>query len=212
MDFDTLLKLVGDDPVFDSSFLLAGKVEPKLVRIQLSRWLKNGKILQIRRGLYSLAPPYQKKQPHPFLIANHLHKASYVSLQSALSYYGLIPEVVNVTTSVSTGRPERISTPLGIYDFRHLKTELLFGYRLLNLGEQLAFVATPEKALLDLIYFQPGAESSLFLQELRLQDTQTLDVGVLAKLAMRYSSQKVDKAVQNLVHLISRGSEEYEEL
>ena len=174
MKFNSLLKLIGDEPIFESSILLAGNVDPKLIRIQLSRWVKAGKIYQLRRGLYSIAPPYQRRQPHPFLVANHLQKASYVSLQSALSFYGLIPEVVNITTSVSTGRPERLDTPLGTFEFRHLKTELLFGYRMTELGEQSALIATPEKALLDLIYLQPGGDSPAYLKELRLQNTENL--------------------------------------
>ena len=168
MEFNSLLKLIGDEPIFESSILLAGDVDPKLIRIQLSRWIKAGKIYQLRRGLYSIAPPYQRQQPHPFLVANHLQKASYVSLQSALSFYGLIPEVVNITTSVSTGRPERLDTPLGTFEFRHIKTELLFGYRMTELGEQSALIATPEKALLDLIYLQPGGDSLAYLKELLL--------------------------------------------
>lgn len=76
MEFNTLLKLVGSDPIFESSLLLAGDVDPKLIRIQLSRWVKSGKIHRLRRGLYAIAPPYQKQQPHPFLVANHLQKAS----------------------------------------------------------------------------------------------------------------------------------------
>ncbi|MDD5704165.1 MAG: hypothetical protein PHU23_19195, partial [Dehalococcoidales bacterium] len=179
MEFDLLLKLVGDDPIFESSLLLAGNVDPKLIYIQLSRWVKAGKIYRIRRGLYSIAPPYQKIQPHPFLVANHLQKASYVSLQSALSYYGIIPEVVNIITSVSTGRPERVKTPLGMYEFRHIKTELLFGYQMTELGGQSAFVATPEKALLDLIYLQPGGDSIAYLKELRLQNTEKLNRDLL---------------------------------
>ena len=134
MKFELLLKLIGDDPVFESSLLLGGNVHPKLIRIQLSRWVKTGKIYQLRRGLYSIAPTYQKSTPHPFLVANHLQKASYVSLQSALSYFGLIPEVVNTITSVSTGRPERLETPLGTHEFRHIKTEFLFGYHMVELG------------------------------------------------------------------------------
>jgi len=81
MEFDSLLKLVGDEPIFNSSILLAGNVDPKLIRIQLSRWVKAGKIYQLRRGLYSIAPPYQKNNPtlswsrticrrHPILVSN----------------------------------------------------------------------------------------------------------------------------------------------
>jgi len=99
--------------------------------------VNSGRIYQLRRGLYSIAPPYQKEKPHPFLIANHLQRASYVSLQSALAFYGFIPETVNTTVSVTTGRPDRLETPLGIYEFRHIKTALLFGYQMTELSGKL---------------------------------------------------------------------------
>lgn len=63
MEFDHLLNLVGDEPVFESALLLAGDINPKVVRLQLTRWDKNGRIYQLRRGLYVLAPPYQKQCP-----------------------------------------------------------------------------------------------------------------------------------------------------
>jgi len=88
MDFESLLELIAEDPVFDSSLLLAGEVDPKNVRLQLTRWVNSGRIYQLRRGLYAIAPPYQKSHPHPFLVANRLQRASYVSLQSALACNG----------------------------------------------------------------------------------------------------------------------------
>jgi predicted transcriptional regulator of viral defense system len=212
MEFDSLLKLVGDEPIFNSSILLAGNVDPNLIRIQLSRWVKAGKIYQLRRGIYSVSPPFQKKQPHPFLIANHLQKASYVSLQSALSFYGLIPEVVNTTTSVSTGRPEQLETPLGTYEFRHIKTELLFGYQMIELGEHSALVATPEKALLDLIYLQPGSDSAAYLKELRLQNTEKLDKDLLRKKSEKFNTPKLQNAVKGILLLMSGESAEFEDL
>jgi predicted transcriptional regulator of viral defense system len=212
MEFNSLLKLVGDDPVYESSLLLAGNINPQIVRLQLTRWVNSGRIYQLRRGLYSIAPPYQKIRPHPFLAANHLQKASYVSLQSALAYYGLIPEVVNITTSVSTGRPERLETPLGIYEFRHIKTDLLFGYKKTNLGDQSAFVATPEKALLDLIYLQPGGDSFDYLRELRLQNTEILDISILREFAEKIKTPKLQKAVTGILQLMTGESKEFEEL
>jgi predicted transcriptional regulator of viral defense system len=212
MEFISLLKLVEEDPIFESALLLAGNVNPKLIRIQLSRWVKAKKIFQLRRGLYSIAPPYQKKQPHPFLIANHLQKASYVSVQSALAFYGFIPEIVNVTTSVSTGRPERLVTPLGIYDFRHIKTEYLFGYQLIDLVDQKALVASPEKALLDLIYLQPAGDSIPYLKELRLRNTDKIDIDLLKKYSEKFKSLKIQNAVSELSRAISGESEEFEDL
>lgn len=212
MEYISLLELIGDNPIFESSLLLAGNVNPNLIRVQLSRWVNVGKIYRIRRGLYSVAPPYQKRTPHPFLVANLLQKASYVSLQSALSFYGLIPEVVNITTSVSTGRPERLRTPLGTYEFRHIKTELLFGYRMTEFGEQSAFVASPEKALLDLIYLQPGGATTANLKELRLQNTDKLDKDLLIKQSSRFNTPKLQNAVKGILQLISDESEEFEDL
>jgi predicted transcriptional regulator of viral defense system len=212
MEFDSLLKLVGDDPVFESSLLFAGNINPQIVRLQLSRWVKSGRIYQLRRGIYSIAPPYQKIKPHPFLVANLLQKASYVSLQSALSYCGLIPEVVNFTTSVSTGRPEKLETPLGIYEFRHLKTDLLFGYRMANLGDQSAMVATPEKALLDLIYLQTGGNSTAYLNELRLQNTEQLDLVLLEKQSEKFGTPKMLNAAKEIARIISWETSKFEDL
>jgi len=212
MEFDSLLKLIGDDPVFESSLLLSGNINPKTVHLQLTRWVNNGRIYQLRRGLYSIAPPYQKNKPHPFLIANFLQRASYVSLQSALAFYSLIPEIVNTTVSVTTGRPDRLETPLGLYEFRHIKTDLLFGYQMTDLGGQSALVATPEKALLDLIYLQPGGESPNYLQELRLQNVEQLDLDRLKKQSEVFDSPKMRRAVKGISQLILGESIEYEEL
>ncbi len=90
MKFSELLEIVQDEPVFDTGLLLAGDVKALDIHRQLLRWRKAGKIYQLCRGLYSLAPPFQKIKPHPLLIANRLLPASYVSLQSALAYYGMI--------------------------------------------------------------------------------------------------------------------------
>ena len=72
MKFDSLLEAVGDEPVFETGLLLAGDVDPVAVRHQLSRWMETGRIYRLRRGLYSLAPPFRKILPHPFLVANRM--------------------------------------------------------------------------------------------------------------------------------------------
>src|SRR4051794_5385816 len=129
MRFEDLLGIVGSEPVFETGLLLAGDVDPVDVRRQLSRWTRAGRLYQLRRGLYALAPPFQKVQPHPFLVANRLVPGSYVSLQSVLAEHSLIPEYVPVTTSVTTSRPGRWDTPLGSYLFRHLQPDLITGFR-----------------------------------------------------------------------------------
>lgn len=85
MEFKHVLSVVADEAVFETGLLLAGAAVPNDVRKQLSRWVRAGRLYQLRRGLYALAPPFQKVKPHPFLVANRLVRGSYVSCQSALA-------------------------------------------------------------------------------------------------------------------------------
>ena len=213
MDFASLVKLIGDEPVFESSLLLAGEVDAGDVRRQLSRWRKAGRLYQLRRGLYTLAPPFQKIKPHPFVLANRMARGSYISCQSALAHYGLIPEYVPVIVSITTARPGRWETPLGIFEFHHIKTDWLRGYRLIELGGgQKASVASPEKALLDLIHLHPGGDSPQYLRELRPQNLERLDLDELQRLAELASRPKLKRAANFIVELARTDALEYEAL
>ena len=197
MEFSTLLDIVGNEPLFGTDILLAGDVCPADIQRQLSRWVTAGKVYQLRRGLYTLASPYQKIVPHPFLVANRLQPGSYISLQSALAFYGLIPERVSVTTSVTTGRPGKLTNPLGEFDFRHIQVNWLRAYRQVDLGnDQKAFVATPEKALLDLVYLVPGSDTAEYLKELRLQTLDQLDLNQMQQLSLGSNKLKLIRAVE----------------
>lgn len=208
MEFFELVEIIQAEPVFDTGLLLAGDANPREIHRQLSRWRQAGKIYQLRRGLYSLAPPFQKVIPHPFLIANRLIPASYVSLQSALAYYGMIPEHVPVTTSVTTSRPAHWETPVGVFDFRHIQVDFFDGYRLIDLSEkQQAFIARPEKALLDLVYLEPGGDTLDYLAELRLSNLNQLDWQLLSRLAGKIEKPKLMRAVALIQDLTSEEGE-----
>jgi predicted transcriptional regulator of viral defense system len=213
MDFAKLLTLIADAPLFETGFLLAGEVNPADVRRQLSRWTAAGRLYQLRRGLYAPAPPFQKIAPHPFLVANALVTGSYVSGQSALAHYGLIPEYVAAITSVCAARPGHWVTPLGRFEFRHIKPTLLFGYQLLDLGKgQQALIATAEKALLDLIYLQPQGDSRAFIESLRLQNLDQIKAAQLREYSERIGSAKLRRAVRVIVELAEQESAEYRPL
>jgi predicted transcriptional regulator of viral defense system len=149
---------------------------------------------------------------HPFLIANRLLAGSYVSLQAALAFYDLIPEYVPVTTSVTTGRPVRWQTSLGLFDFHHIQVDFFDGYRLVELdGRQKAFVATPEKALLDLVYLTPGGDTIEYLRELRLFHLDLLDWSVFESLAGRIPKPKLKRAV-HVLHELAEEEKGFEKL
>jgi len=210
MKFADLLNIVEDEAVFDTGLLLAGNIRKTDLYQQLTYWTKAGKILQLRRGLYALAPPYQKVRPHPFHVANRMVPGSYVSCQSALVHTGLIPEWVPMVTSVSTGRPGIWKTPLGEYWCRHIRKGLYFGYRRIEVVPgQHAFIAVPEKALLDLIHLQPDGDSEEYLSELRLQNLEAFDLESFVELAERGGRPKLARAVSIVEQLISAHALEY---
>src|SRR3990172_5493568 len=159
-----LLPPLGDTTLFESPMLLAGEDPPAEVRRQISRWLASGRLIQLRRGLYALAPPHARELPDTLAVAARLQRPSYVSLVSALAYHGVIPEAVPVVTSVSTGRPRKFGTPVGDFVYRHIHPTLFWGYQEVGIVPgQPIYVAFPEKALLDLFHLTPGQIGRSFL-------------------------------------------------
>ncbi len=205
MRIEKLAELMQDEPVFTSSLLKVAGVRTSQIELQLVRWVKSGYLLKLRRGIYVFGKPYRKIEPHPFLIANRLQRGSYVSLQSALAYYDLIPEHVPVVTSATTGRPETVKTPLGSFIFRHLKSGMFSGFRQVKIADrQQAVIAAPEKALVDLLYATAGSDSDGYIEELRLQNTENLAADELRRYAEISGSWKVNRAVEKILQSIKQ--------
>jgi hypothetical protein len=122
--------------------------------------IKDGILQQVKRGLYIAGPGITSLKPDPFLLANHLLGPSYVSLESALSYHGLIPEKVYEITSMTIKAKRRFSTPLGVYSYTRLSLPYYsYGIRSVEVDRQHRFlIASPEKALFDKIITTAGIE------------------------------------------------------
>jgi len=194
MKWQDLLGLLGGVTLFESFMLLAGEDSPAEVRRQISRWLASGRLIQLRRGLYALAPPHARELPDTLAVASRLRQPFYVSIESALAYHGVIPEAVPVVTSVTTGRPGKFKTPVGDFVYRHVTPSLFWGYQQVELcpGQQ-AYVAFPEKGLLDLFHFTSGRIGRSFVDELRLAPGQ-MDPGRLEQFARRTAKPKLTRA------------------
>ncbi|MEW6716102.1 MAG: hypothetical protein AB1345_01165 [Chloroflexota bacterium] len=207
MKFEELLTSTSKYPVFETGLLLAGAVDPNDVRRQLSRWVRAGRVIQLRRGLYTLTILYQQNTPHPFLIANSLLPGSYVSLQTALAYHGLIPEYVTQTLSVTTQRPAHWRNSLGDFRFHHLAPHLFFGYQQVSitLGQD-ASLALLEKAILDLVHLTPEGDNPTYLTGLRLQNMESLDLQRLQALAERAGKPKWLRAAAQISVLVKEDS------
>ena len=116
-------------------------------------WLeKNGYIIRLKRGLYVVNPEHSGKILSSELIANHLYAPSYISMSTALRYYGLIPEAVYVHQSMTVKHSRSFQTPIGSYDYKYISREAFpVGVQSIHKGDYAFLIASPEKALCDLI-------------------------------------------------------------
>ena len=116
-------------------------------------WLeKNGYIIRLKRGLYVVNPEHSGKTLSNELIANHLYAPSYISMSTALRYYGLIPDAVYTYQSMTVKHSRNFKTPIGNYDYKYINRDAFsVGIKSMHKGEYAFLIASPEKALCDLI-------------------------------------------------------------
>jgi len=193
--FSEFVSLFGNLPVIETENLFAGGLRPS-VKVQISRWEHSGKIIQLKRGIYVLAEPYQKVEVYEPFIASILKRPSYLSLEKALEYHDLIPEGVPIYTSVTTKRPGRFVSPLGHFDYRHIDVSLFWGYDSVTVNKQTAFIASGEKALLDLMYLKAREISIGYLEGLRLQNMEKIRWKRLLEYAKRFGKPKILRAAE----------------
>ena len=137
------------------------------VKQYLSRWKKNGLVASLRKGLYELTFPARYGLSDLYL-ANKIYSPSYVSLETALSHYGMIPEVAMAVTSVTSKPTRRFKNHHGLFIYRSVQPQTFFGYTIENHGGFDVLIAEPEKALVDLLYFRTKRSGDFDLKALRL--------------------------------------------
>ncbi|MBN2014012.1 MAG: type IV toxin-antitoxin system AbiEi family antitoxin domain-containing protein [Candidatus Altiarchaeota archaeon] len=126
----------------------------KTIKNNLTNWLRKGYLERLRRGLYEVVEPGTPTRVPDYYLANRLYAPSYVSLEAALSFYGIIPEEAASATSVST-RPTRIfRNKHGTFIYRNCKKEAFTGYQMTKIEGYKTLIADREKAFVDFIYFR----------------------------------------------------------
>lgn len=191
MTWENFLKAVRNLPVIETEALYTGTGKLASVEVQLSRWQKAGKLIQLKRGLYALAETYRKINIYGPYVASLLRKPSYLSLEKALEFHNLIPERVRPYTSVTTKLPVTFETGLGEFAYNHIQKDFFWGYSSVTLNAQTAYVATPEKALLDFFYLRHAPVTREYIDELRLQNLEDLSERRLLEFASRMNKKKL---------------------
>jgi len=172
---------------------------PKMLRVQVHKWVEKGTLIQLKRGLYFLNVPGVKKPPD-FYLANRIVFPSYVSMESALSYYGLIPEAVYSTISITAKKTNRFNNKFGNFIYHHIKSELFRDYKKLEVEGFYVNIACPEKSVADYLYLKYLNIEGF--EEVRLQNLDILDIEKLAKVTRGYPERvkEIARIIYERVH------------
>lgn len=135
----------------------------------LNDWLNSGWIKRVRRFWYADSS-FNPQGNDYFFIANKIYSPSYISLESALSHYGFIPETTLQITSVSTRKTNLFDTQYGVFSYQSIKNGFFFGYEVIENNDRPFTLATPEKAILDYLYLHSEITDIEDLEGLRFNE------------------------------------------
>jgi len=175
--------------------------QPDFEKNNLTRWAKQNLLVKLRNSWYSF-PEYLKTPNIQYFVSNKIYNPSYVSLHSALAFYGIIPEAIVQTTAVSSLKKANFENVFGSFSYQQILPELIFGYEHKSfLNKQSLLFATPEKAILDLLYLYSQYNNEQEITELRFDEEfmqEDLNVERLNEFTEKFQS----KILRNRVNLL----------
>ncbi|MFZ2339445.1 MAG: hypothetical protein WAW07_06935 [Bacteroidales bacterium] len=178
--------------------------DPGFNRNNLVRWTSTGLIIRLRQGYYTF-PEYIGRPDYPLWFANRIYRPSYISLHTALAFYGMIPEEVMQITSVTSLKTAHFSNAFGEYSYKSVKSELMFGFDLKTMADgRTLSLATPEKALLDLLYLYPFYDTGQDMEDLRLDEgflSEDLNRDLLKEYTYRFENKALEQRITRLMKI-----------
>jgi predicted transcriptional regulator of viral defense system len=152
------------------------KLDPGFHRQQLNYWHNQGYIKPLAGGYYILADR-EMDEMVLFMVANRIYDPSYVSLESALAYYEIIPETVLGVTSISSRKTKQYGSAWGMFSYRSVKPQYLIGYQVIENTSGIKFkIAYLEKVILDYLYLNSKTQTMADFEGLRWNRTQLHDL------------------------------------
>jgi predicted transcriptional regulator of viral defense system len=160
-------------------------------RGKIARLIRSGELIQLRRGLYAT-----RRDINPHCLAASIYGPSYISYETALSYYGLIPDAVFEITSATLNRPKEFENAYGRFRYHTLSRKVYsVGVERITEFEIPFLIASPTKALCDRIALEPGMRSMVDVKRwaelMRLDESMEFDLEVLAVCAEGYKRPSV---------------------
>ncbi len=179
----------------DYNFVVDALSNYRNPRVKINDLLKKGDIIRVKKGLYVFGPDLAREPYSKETLANLIYGPSCVSLEYALSFYGMIPERVETVTSVTNKRKKLFRTPVGVFSYAYINPALFpHGVTLHKIDRHhMILIATKEKALCDTLYFSEKIETESAMlrhlfENLRIEheDLKSLNVGRIKRLARFY--------------------------
>jgi hypothetical protein len=170
----------------------------------VKRALASGEVVHVRRGLYCLAAKYLREKIDPLVLAQRIYGPSYVSLETALSYHGWIPEAVYTVTSTALERSREFATPLGQFSFARVPQKVFYTQvtRMEKLAGESFLLASPLKALSDYVYVhrQDWRSAHPVVESLRVEESAlaSVDAGAIDELLANYPALRVRRFLKGL--------------
>lgn len=180
------------------------KLKEKFYHHRLVEWQRKGLIERIANGFYKFSD-VKYDEFTLFKLANKLYEPSYISLESALRFYDLIPESVYSITSVTSRKTTFFETHYGRFVYKKIKSNLIFGYTLLQKDSVIIKIAEPEKAILDFFYLQSELNNVENIMELRLifpKLNETIDLNKLKSYLDIFNNKQLKKRINLLINLL----------
>ena len=207
MKFDDFRKKTGKFPLINVQTLKLEDIFSHSLRVQLLRWQKRKKIIALRKNLYILNSEDRRINPSRLYISNQIYSPSYVSLEYALSIYGLIPEKVTDVTCITTKKTAEFENDLGRFVYQHIKVSCFAGFVEQKDEAHLPyFIAVPEKAVVDFIYlnlnrFQKNY-GEVLTESFRFQSLESLKRSKLLYYAKLFKTRKLLAVIKELTSLL----------
>jgi predicted transcriptional regulator of viral defense system len=180
------------------------KLFPVFQRKNLANWQAKEYVQKIRNSWYRL-PENELNEETLFFISNQIYAPSYISLESALAYYGFIPEGVFKITAISTIKTAHFNTTIANFNYQNVKPNLFFGYKLMTINHVNFKIAEPEKTILDYLYLHPEIQNEDQFYELRLnlfEIKRQINIEILNNYCAFISSKTLSKRVKSFIKYI----------
>lgn len=181
------------------------KLYPHFDYKNLGYWQEKKYVQKIRNGHYFLTEK-ELDTDTLYFISNQMYAPSYISLETALSHYGFIPEGVFKITAISTLKTQSFTTPMGVFNYQNLKSNLYFGYQLIPFGKFNFKIADPEKTILDYLYLHPELNTEEHFFDMRFnvfEMNQQINFDTLQHYQLVINSKSLNHRLKTLLKFLN---------